>query len=158
MFGIFWGILSYLTPEKNDPFVAPLRILLLLIGGMVSVFGSELIGYSGAGPLACVTMAFFSLVAWSRLGWQIGENPASTTYKIFWMIFEPILFGLTGASIKFEQLDGSVVSISVGIVLAGVFMRIVSTIVLSIGSELNLKEKIFVSIAWMSKATVQVLL
>lgn len=134
----------------------PIRILLLLVGGMVSVFGSELIGFGGAGPLACVTAAFASLVSWSRLGWEIEENPAATAFEIFWMIFEPILFGITGTAIKFDQLDGSVVSVSVGILVTGVILRMMSTVLLGIGCKLNLKEKIFVSIAWMAKATVQV--
>lgn len=28
------------------------------------------------------------------------DNPVSTAFEIFWMIFEPILFGITGAGIK----------------------------------------------------------
>jgi len=43
-FGLLWGVICHYIPEKHDPFMVPLRILLLLMGGMVSVFGSELIG------------------------------------------------------------------------------------------------------------------
>lgn len=43
-FGVIWGIICNYTPEKHDPFMVPLRILLLLVGGMISVFGSDLIG------------------------------------------------------------------------------------------------------------------
>lgn len=155
-FGIFWGLISRYVPEKHDPFVVPLRVLLLLVGGMVSVFGSELIGYGGAGPLACVSAAFVSLVCWSQQGWEIEENPANTAFEIFWMIFEPILFGVTGASIKLDELDGSIVTIGLGILVAGVVIRILVTIVVGIRCKLNTKEKIFVAVAWMSKATVQV--
>ncbi|CAG9859258.1 unnamed protein product [Phyllotreta striolata] len=154
-FGVFWGIMSYFTPEKYDPFVIPLRVLLLLAGGMISIFGSEMIGFGGAGPLACVTAAFVSIYGWSKQGWDVEDNPANTAFEIFWMIFEPILFGITGTTVKINQLDANVVYYCVGILLAGIVIRIIATVLLGIGSQLNLKEKIFVAIACMSKATVQ---
>ncbi|VEN37222.1 unnamed protein product [Callosobruchus maculatus] len=154
-FGVLWGSISYYAPERNDPFVVPLRVLMLLVGGTVAVFGSELIGYGGAGPLGCVSAAFVSLVFWCKQGWEIEDNPAATAFEIFWMIFEPILFGLTGASIKINELDGPVVSICVGILLVAILIRMLSTVVCGIGCKLNLKEKLFVAFACMSKATVQ---
>nr|CAI5842090.1 unnamed protein product [Callosobruchus analis] len=154
-FGVLWGSISYYAPERNDPFVVPLRVLMLLVGGTVAVFGSELIGYGGAGPLGCVSAAFVSLVFWCKQGWEIEDNPAATAFEIFWMIFEPILFGLTGAAIKINELDGSVVSICVGILLVAILIRMLSTVVCGIGCKLNLKEKLFVAFACMSKATVQ---
>ncbi|RZC36988.1 mitochondrial sodium/hydrogen exchanger 9B2, partial [Asbolus verrucosus] len=154
-FGLLWGVICNYAPERHDPFMVPLRILLLLIGGMISVFGSELIGYGGAGPLGCVAAAFISLYFWSKQGWEIEDNPAATAFEIFWMIFEPILFSITGAQIKLNELDGNIVSIGIGILIAAAIIRIIVTILLGIGCKLNLKEKIFVSLSWMSKATVQ---
>lgn len=37
----------------------------------------------------------------------------ATAFEIFWMIFEPILFGLTGTQIVFEELDIKVVTITI---------------------------------------------
>ncbi|CAG9771290.1 unnamed protein product [Ceutorhynchus assimilis] len=154
-FGVMWGVICNYTPEKHDPFMVPLRILLLLVGGTVTVFGSELIGYGGAGPLACVAAAFTCLVVWSRQGWEIEENPAATAFEIFWMIFEPILFGITGAQVKFNQLDGKIVAIGTGILVAAFLVRQAVTILVAVGSNYNLKEKIFIAFALMAKATVQ---
>lgn len=156
VFGIVWGFISNYAPERHDPFVVPLRILLLLVGGTVAVFGSEVIGYEGAGPLGAVTAAFMSIVYWTKQGWDIEENPAATAFEIFWVVFQPILFGITGAQINISELEGSVVGIGVGILFVGIVIRILSTVVVGIGSKLNLKEKLFVSLCWMSKATVQV--
>lgn len=36
-------------------------------------------------------------------GWQIDENPVSTAFEIFWLIFEPILFGVTGTVVKVNK-------------------------------------------------------
>lgn len=155
-FGIVWGLISGCTPEKYDPFMVPLRVLMLLMGGMIAVFGSEAVGYGGAGPLGVVSAAFFSLVYWHKQGWDIEDNPAATAFQIFWMIFEPILFGLTGAQIKISELEPRIVSIGIGCLIAGVVIRMFVTFLVGIGCKLNLKEKIFVGMALMAKATVQV--
>jgi len=154
-FGVIWGIISNYVPERHDPFVVPLRILMLLSGGLIAVFGSELLGYEGAGPLGCVASAFVCLYFWTKQGWEVEDNPAGTAFEIFWMIFEPILFGLTGAQIKFSELELEVVTIGIGILVAGCIIRILATVLVGVGSKLNLKEKIFVALSWMAKATVQ---
>lgn len=157
-FGVLWGVIANYAPERHDPFVVPLRILLLLVGGTISVFGSELLGYEGAGPLGTVTAAFVCLVYWSKSGWDIEENPAATAFEIFWSVFQPILFSVTGAQIHIAELEGSIVTVGVGILIAGIVLRILATVLVGIGCKLNLKEKLFVSLCWMSKATVQVIL
>lgn len=71
------------------------------------------------------------------------------------MIFEPILFGVTGAQIKIDELDGRTVYLGLACLVSGIVIRIIATILVGIGSKLNLKEKIFVAFSWMAKATVQ---
>ncbi|KAL1494709.1 hypothetical protein ABEB36_010265 [Hypothenemus hampei] len=154
-FGVMWGIICNYTPEKHDPFMVPLRILLLLVGGTVTVLGSELIGYGGAGPLACVAAAFTCLICWTKQGWEIEDNPAATAFEIFWMIFEPILFGITGAQVKFSELDGEIVGVAVAILLMVILLRMLFTVLVATGSDYNMKEKIFIAFALMAKATVQ---
>ncbi|XP_067004153.2 sodium/hydrogen exchanger 9B2 isoform X2 [Anabrus simplex] len=154
-FGVLWGFLAKYVPEKDDPFVVPLRILMLFGGGLIAVFGSETIGFGGAGPLGCVAAAFVSVYHWSQQGWEIEDNPVATAFEIFWMIFEPILFGITGTQIKINELEPHTVSIGLACLGAGVLIRILSTVGLAIGCKLNLKEKIFVAFSWMAKATVQ---
>lgn len=48
-FGVLCGYLVKYIPERNDAFMVPLRVLLLLSGGLMSVLGSEEIGWGGAG-------------------------------------------------------------------------------------------------------------
>lgn len=79
----------------------------------------------------------------------------ATAFEIFWMIFEPILFGVTGAQIKINELDGRTVYLGIGCLLTGIVIRIAATILVGIGCKLNLKEKIFIAFSWMAKATVQ---
>ncbi|KAL1124010.1 hypothetical protein AAG570_001780, partial [Ranatra chinensis] len=154
-FGVIWGLLARYIPEKEDPFVVPLRILLLLGGGLIAVTGSELIGLGGAGPLGCIAAAFLSVCAWSSQGWDVEDNPVATAFEIFWMIFEPVLFGLTGTQIRINEMDPHTVGIGAGILLTGIFLRIVVTVLVAFGSSLNVKEKIFCALSWMAKASVQ---
>lgn len=50
-----------------------MRILMLLGGGLIFVFGSEDINLGGAGPLAVVAAAFVSSWVWSTMGWEIED-------------------------------------------------------------------------------------
>ena len=83
------------------------------------------------------------------------QNPVATSFEIFWIIFESILFGLTGTQIKISELEGKTVYLALGSLLTGIVIRIGITVLLGIGSKLNLKEKVFIALALMSKATVQ---
>ncbi|XP_071572382.1 sodium/hydrogen exchanger 9B2 isoform X1 [Temnothorax nylanderi] len=154
-FGIMWGWLAKYVPEKGDPFMVPLRVLMLLGGGLLAVFGSEAIELGGAGPLAVVAAAFVSCYFWQQEGWDVDDNPVATSFEIFWMIFEPILFGVTGTQIKINELEGKTVYLGLGCLVAGIVIRIGATILVGIGSKLNLKEKVFIALSWMAKATVQ---
>lgn len=58
LFGVLWGTLMKFFPERGDPYVIPIRTLMLFAGGVLAVFGSEHIGFEGAGPLGVVFAAF----------------------------------------------------------------------------------------------------
>lgn len=83
------------------------------------------------------------------------QNPVATSFEIFWMIFEPILFGVTGTQIKINELEGKTVYLGLGCLVTGIVIRIGATVLVGIGSKLNLKEKVFIALSWMAKATVQ---
>lgn len=104
-FGVIFGCFMKYIPERGDTYVVPIRTLLLFAGGLIAVFGSEIVGYEGAGPLGVVFGAFVSNMFWCQQGWDVEDNPVSTAFEIFWMIFEPILFGITGASINVSHYN-----------------------------------------------------
>ncbi|XP_026326441.1 sodium/hydrogen exchanger 9B1-like isoform X2 [Hyposmocoma kahamanoa] len=154
-FGLILGYFVKYVPERNDAFLVPLRVLFLLFGGIVSMLGFEEIGWGGAGPLAVITFAFIACKNWSDLGWEHEDNPAVTAFEIFWMFFEPMLFSVTGAQIDIPALPGDLVLIGSGILGACAITRAILTSVCAVRSNLNFKEKVFVGLAWMAKATVQ---
>lgn len=141
-FGIFWGYMSKIIPEKGDSYVVPIRTIMLLCGGLFAIYGSELLHYDGAGPLAVVFAAFVSQYHWIEQGWTLEESPVGTAFEIFWMIFEPILFGITGAAVKINELDPNVVSYGLVVLVGGGIVRIVTTTLISFGDKLNWKERV----------------
>jgi hypothetical protein len=50
-------------------FLVILRTLLLGGGGLLLLFGSEAVGFAGAGPLGCVVAAFLANWGWKAEGW-----------------------------------------------------------------------------------------
>ncbi|XP_013133881.1 PREDICTED: mitochondrial sodium/hydrogen exchanger 9B2 isoform X2 [Papilio polytes] len=154
-FGVVCGYLVKYIPERNDAFLVPLRVLLLLTGGLMSVFGSEEIGWGGAGPLAVIAFAFVACKNWAEQGWELEDNPVATAFEIFWMFFEPMLFSVTGAQVVIADLEPHLVLVGGGILVTCVVLRAILTSVCAVRSNLNMKEKVFVGLAWMAKATVQ---
>ncbi|XP_023955193.1 sodium/hydrogen exchanger 9B2 isoform X1 [Bicyclus anynana] len=154
-FGYFCGYLVKYIPERNDAFLVPIRVLLLLVGGLMSVLGSEEIGWGGAGPLAVIAFAYVACKEWVGQGWDLEDNPVATAFEIFWMFFEPMLFAVTGAQVVISDLEPHLVLVGCGIIVACIVLRAVLTSCSAVRSNLNMREKIFVGLAWMAKATVQ---
>lgn len=141
-FAVLWGLLCKYVPEKGDEYAVPLRVLMLLSGGLLAIFGSEMLEFEGAGPLAVVFGAFIANFFWIKQGYDFDENPVTTGFEIFWMLFEPILFGLTGSTVKINELDGTTVAYGVAILVAGIVIRIFVTAGIAFGDRLNVKEKV----------------
>jgi len=55
---------------------------------------------------------------------NVFQNPVATAFEIFWMIFEPILFGLTGTQIKFNELDRDTVGIGMACLITAIIVSL----------------------------------
>ncbi|CAK1540642.1 unnamed protein product [Leptosia nina] len=155
VFGGLWGSLTAVIPERGDRYVVSLRFLALFLGGLFSLFISSLIGWSGAGPLAIVSSGFMAAYFWEQQGWPVNNNPVSNLFRILWIFFEPILFAFTGAQVTLSALDPDVISMGAICLLSCLVLRVVATFLVSFGCGLNSKEKLFIGLTWMAKATVQ---
>ncbi|XP_075974794.1 sodium/hydrogen exchanger 9B2-like isoform X2 [Anticarsia gemmatalis] len=153
--GSLWGAMTAYIPEKGDTYVVPLRFLALFLGGLFSYFISSMIGWSGAGPLAIVSSGFVAAYFWEKQGWPVNKNPVSNIFRILWIFFEPILFAFTGAQVTIKALDPEVIKYAAICLLSCLAIRGIATFFVSFGCGLNSKEKIFIGVTWMAKATVQ---
>ena len=82
------------------------------------------------------------------------ESHISTMWSL---VFEPLLFGYIGSALDFEQLLGGSLTKCVGIIIVGVSFRLIAAYVVTAGGEspLTTRERLFISLVWMPKATVQ---
>uniref|UniRef100_A0A3P9DTE2 Sodium/hydrogen exchanger 9B2-like n=1 Tax=Maylandia zebra TaxID=106582 RepID=A0A3P9DTE2_9CICH len=147
--GMILGMFLYCFPSNDQDLV--LRRTLMLLGlSTFSVFFSHVIGFAGAGSLCILVLAFLA-----ALGWKTEKAPVAEMVGRSWDVFQPLLFGLIGAEITIKELSPSTVGLGMACILIGLVIRLLVTFLLVNYGGFNLKEKLFLSVAWLPKATVQ---
>ena len=152
LYGVAWGGLAIILPPR--PTTGP-RLVLLVGGGLLAVFGLPLLELPGAGPLAVLVMAFIVGLGWRRQGWTDENSGVTAGLASAWTILQPLLFSLIGAEVDLAKLDLNVLGLGVAVLCIGLVVRLVVSQLAVLGGDLNLQERIFVSLAWLPKATVQ---
>ncbi|XP_070000471.1 sodium/hydrogen exchanger 9B2-like isoform X3 [Penaeus vannamei] len=82
-------------------------------------------------------------------------NPVDDKLLIMWELFQPFLFSLIGAEIQVSELDIGTVGWGLVTLAIGLVFRMATSFLVVMGGNLNIKERIFVALAWVPKATVQ---
>lgn len=67
----------------------------------------------------------------------------------------PLLYGILGSGLDFEIVDSDIMCRAFLVMIIGTIVRIPLSYISVIKADLNYKEKLFISIAWIPKATVQ---
>ncbi|XP_069878469.1 sodium/hydrogen exchanger 9B1 isoform X3 [Dipodomys merriami] len=75
-----------------------------------------------------------------------------------WNVFQPLLFGLVGSEVSVSSLESNTIGISVITLSLALCVRIVTAFLLMSFAGFTYKEKIFIALAWIPKATVQAVL
>ncbi|XP_033097085.1 sodium/hydrogen exchanger 9B2-like isoform X2 [Anneissia japonica] len=148
--GVIFGMVLWFLPNKYQSAIVGVRSVLIMSSSILSLLGLKLAGYSGAGALACLVLPFVA-----GLGWKNGKIKVGNVVSVFWLFFEPLLFGLIGAEVAITQLEPSTVGLGIAIILIGSVVRMALTYLSASGGNLNRKEKVFTALAWLPKATVQ---
>ncbi|KAL4704066.1 hypothetical protein ACJJTC_001988 [Scirpophaga incertulas] len=156
--GILWGVLVDSVPDHKDPAAPALRSLLVFGGGFLLTYASAYFGWGGTSGVAIMVCASTAATRWARRDWPINNNPVSEIYRVLWLVFEPMLFTLTG-----YYFDGSSMTLTeFGLILASIFgalfLRILTAFLLCLANELSIKESLFVAITWIPKAIVEAVL
>lgn len=154
-FGIAWGLIASFVPHREDKHVTAKRVIMVGFGGLCAVLGSEIIHYSGAGPLACIVAAFVACLSWKIQGWSTTYNPVADAFSVIWQILQPMLFGLIGAEIDLTILELETVGKGLLVIIGALVFRVFVCCLVLLGGKLNWKEILFVNLAWLPKATVQ---
>lgn len=148
--GVALGFFLRYFPSKDQNSVVLKRSFLLLALGVFSVFGSNLAGFPGSGGLCTLVLAFLA-----GTGWEQNKAPVEDVVDKVWDVFQPLLFGLIGTEIRVGALEPTTVALGLATLSIALSVRIFFTFFMVLCSGFNLKEKIFIALAWMPKATVQ---
>ncbi|CAG5128446.1 unnamed protein product [Candidula unifasciata] len=155
-FGLFYGVLLWYLPQKSSKNLVLFRSALLLAGGLMAIFGSKAIDWSGSGPLGCLTVAFVAAFRWKDEYRSTGQkNPVEDVTAVLWMVFQPLLFGLIGSAVNISSLESDTVGFGIAILFLGLTVRMVVAYLTVLRTELNVKERFFIPLSWFPKATVQ---
>ncbi|KAF1381127.1 hypothetical protein PFLUV_G00171300 [Perca fluviatilis] len=148
--GLILGLFLWFVPGNNQEDLVLKRTLMLSGLSIFSVFFSRVIGFSGAGTLSTLVLSFLA-----SLGWKTDKAPVVAMMGRSWDVFQPLLFGLIGAEITIKTLSPTTVGLGLACISIGVVIRLLVTFLLVHFGGFNLKEKLFISVAWLPKATVQ---
>ncbi|XP_016014532.2 sodium/hydrogen exchanger 9B1-like isoform X1 [Rousettus aegyptiacus] len=151
--GILLGIFVRYFPSKDQRNLPLKRALLVLSLCVSAVLGSQRIGMHGAGGLCTLMTSFIGGKKWSNE--KIRVQKIVTTA---WNIFQPLLFGLVGLEVSVAALKSDAIGISVAALSLTILIRISFTFLMMCFAGFSFKEKIFIALAWMPKATVQAVL
>ncbi|GFR63530.1 mitochondrial sodium/hydrogen exchanger 9B2-like, partial [Elysia marginata] len=155
-FGSACGVILWYIPQKSSKNRSLFRSVLLVGGGLLTIFGSSAIDWAGSGPLACLSLAFVAAYKWKDEYRGTGKKmPEEEVTGVLWMVFQPLLFGLIGSAVELDSLDGGTVGKGIGVLFMGLIVRMGVASLVGLKSELNLKERLFLPLAWIPKATVQ---
>ncbi|XP_076458394.1 sodium/hydrogen exchanger 9B2-like [Babylonia areolata] len=153
--GTVMGMILWYVPQKKSKHLLLFRSALLMGFSLLAVFGSKRAGWSGAGPLAVLTLAFVAALRWRQEMPPGQKNPVEEVVGVLWMLFQPLLFGLIAAAVRIDKLSGDTVGEGVAVLAIGLTVRCAVAFLSVFGTNLNMKERLFVPLAWLPKATVQ---
>ncbi|XP_078489713.1 sodium/hydrogen exchanger 9B2-like [Ciona intestinalis] len=151
IFGLFCGLLMWFFPDPRQHNIVRDRTVLLIGTSWFLIFVTNIIEVPGSGTLGTLTCSFVASIGWP--GEQVEE--VGKIYKSLWFMFQPLLFGLTGANVNLSEMDGHTVGLTVATMIICLTIRL--TVAGNAVSFLGWthKEKFLTSIAWIPKATVQ---
>ncbi|XP_045179332.2 sodium/hydrogen exchanger 9B2-like isoform X1 [Mercenaria mercenaria] len=155
IYGFVAGIFLWYIPAKDCANKVFFRSMLLLGAGLVALFGSSVIKLSGAGPIGCLTTATVAAYKW-RQRRQPGEpDEVASVMALAWLIVQHFLFGLIGSAVDVSKIQSSTAGLGIATLAIGLAVRSVLSFTVTLGTGFNIKERVFVTLTWLSKATVQ---
>ncbi len=163
--GIFIGLLlaslGALTKLWNTTWKRTALVTLLALSVM---FGMQALSYPGGGAMGSITLGVASSFYWQNgypnrfavIADSHFADKAEQQISILWSLaFEPLLFGSIGSSLHFDLIPNGTVLKSLCLVSIGSICRLLSAFSVTARSNLTTKERGFIALAWMPKATVQ---
>jgi NhaP-type Na+/H+ or K+/H+ antiporter len=118
----------------------------------------------GAGPLGVLTLMIFAKNIWLKVDSKVYskqkieklQNELNKLFSKIWsVIFMPVLFMLIGNEVNFTGLDMNTIGLGFACICISLIFRCLATYLSVSWNDFNLKEKMFILVSWIPKATVQ---
>ncbi|XP_039206627.1 sodium/hydrogen exchanger 9B2-like isoform X1 [Crotalus tigris] len=148
--GCLLGFFIRYFPSKDQKSIVWKRAFFVIGFSAFSLLSCKYFGLPGSGGLCVIVLSFLVGMACSD------EKKAVQDIVTFaWQVFQPFLFGLIGAEISITNIGFETVGFCLATMFLALAVRILATFLLVTGSGFHWKEKLFIALAWIPKATVQ---
>uniref|UniRef100_F1L2F0 Sodium/hydrogen exchanger-like domain-containing protein 1 n=1 Tax=Ascaris suum TaxID=6253 RepID=F1L2F0_ASCSU len=152
--GIIGGRILWVFPHEGSHHVHFTRGVLLLSVCLALNYGTLAIECPSAGVIATVLLSMVASVKWRND--TPGKFKEAEALAQMWNFFSmQIMFSLIGYEFDFRKIHARTVFKALAILGVGTVARIIAVFFLSFGSGLRLVEQFFMSLAFLSKATLQ---
>ena len=145
------------------------RSSMVFMLGMFFMFIGRSYGFNGGGAMASLALGISANKFWStgKPIRKLSTGPSfdhahgvETDLAMLWRVgFQPLLFGVIGSAVKFEDITPSTIPKSIGLLLIGLSVRLPMAFFAVGGGKgskkLTFIERLFIALAWVPKATVQ---
>nr|XP_051675497.1 sodium/hydrogen exchanger 9B1 isoform X3 [Oryctolagus cuniculus] len=148
--GTILGLFVHFFPSKDQSKLPLKRAFLILSMCVSAVLGSQRTGLHATGGLCTLVMSFIAGTTWSEEKIRVQSFVTAA-----WNVFQPLLFGLVGSEISVSALEPNTIGVCVATLSLALCVRILTTFLLVCFAGFNFKEKIFIALSWIPKATVQ---
>ncbi|XP_045487643.1 sodium/hydrogen exchanger 9B2 isoform X2 [Pieris rapae] len=153
--GVAWGVLADILPDHDDAHAPAIRSLHLFAGGILFTYAGGYFGWGGISGVAIMVCAGAAATRWARRGWALNNNPVSEIYTTLWVIFESMLFTLSGYFIEVSDFSAAEFGLMVACISSALVFRLLAAFLVALANALPVKESIFVAITWTPKAIVE---
>ena len=131
--------------------------------------------FKASGPLAVLTCSIIANIIWTKIDAyqykELGLNQdecekaikadtkimSNKFSQLWYVVFLPMLYALIGNEIDRTKINPSEIGLSVAAILAALLVRMLASFGSVLFNKYDLKEKLFLCIAWIPKATIQVI-
>ncbi len=147
--GVSFGLTGWFFKFVQRP---RLRIYLklgfCLVAAIFFVIVEEYAGSHDAKYIGALSFGYTCFRLW-------GEDKPAKEIAWFWFFMQPFLFGTVGGQLQLSKLRAGDLGNGFVIILIGLFVRYAAVMLVTQGSKFTIKERAFMGIVWVGKATVQ---
>ncbi|KAI1725660.1 sodium/hydrogen exchanger family domain-containing protein [Ditylenchus destructor] len=155
LFGILAGLALRSLPRPDAHLAHFTRATLIFAVSLAFYFGTRAIKCEIAGPVAVILACIVAAMRWKIDNHKM-TRPEERGLKVLWdLFFLPFLFVLIGLILDFSIFTWDLLGQSLAIIFIGICARILVVFLISLCTNLNIKEQCFLSFCFTPKATVQ---